>query len=139
MKKSKIRVLAVLVAGIMMFSAVPVSAAELSTPEKEIETEETQTTSGSFTKKLDYGSIHVKITCTYTASWDEGIAGWINSAGFSWSDAYNGNTVCSCETSGTSWTSGSSAYQKYLIDGSLYKVVLTIDEWGDVTLSMVAG
>lgn len=134
----KIKSLAVLIVGIMLFSAMPVSAAELSTPETEIETEETQSSSSYIVKTLTYNGVTAVVGCNYTVSWDEGYAGWVNNASFICNYAVINKTEYTPTVYGTAVFSGSSAYQRYKINGSLYKFVLTVDEWGDVTLSMGA-
>lgn len=123
----------------MLAQAPVVYAAELDTPEVEINLEETQTNSSSITSLVTCGNAKVTASCIYTVSWDEGQAGWINSANFRCYYAKIDNNSYTPVVYGASWINGPTVYQKYTINGSLYTIFMTVDEWGDVTLGMFAG
>ncbi len=123
----------------MLIQTPTVYAEELNTPEEEIEIEETQINSSYITGLVTCGNAMATASCIYTVSWDEGYAGWINSATFRCYYAKVGNISYTPVEYGVSWINGPTAYQKYTINGSVYTVYMTVDEWGDVSLGMFAG
>lgn len=143
-KKFKTAIGAVLVSA-MMFSTNVFAAETINSMSEEIV--ETQTYTGNYSTNFslsyidDYNVSHRlagTATCRATISWDEGIAGWINSAQFDIPTVTSDGVAVSVRPSGSViGTDSSCAYQIFTINNSHQYVTvrLNCDAYGNASLS----
>lgn len=138
--KKLVRTIAMILLGTALFTTTAF-AAEVDTPTEQIQSLETQTIMDYIVETIKRpspkGEIVVVVKCDYTGQWEEGYYGWINNASFQISYATVGGTKYAAEPVDHLWTSGSSAYQKYTVNGVSFTMSVTMDEWGDASLGMV--
>lgn len=136
------KMIAMLLLGVLLCSTTAF-AAEVNTPVNEIERRETQTISDYIVEvkrcSSSQGVIIAAVGCSYSVSWEEGVAGWINNANFMMDSVHIGDTEYSAKPDGVSWRSGSSLYQRYKANGISILLSVTCDEWGNVSLGMIEG
>ncbi len=134
-------IISIIAAFVLLFNTPKAYALELDTPEDEIDLEETQSYSDYSTVLLHCGNMSAIVVYHYSLSWDEGIAGWFNSASLWMRHTYYNDVQCSFSISGSSWynSAHSTIFQKYLINGSLYTFSAHVDEWGNVSFAVTAG
>lgn len=139
--KKLAKTIAMVLLGTSLFATTAL-AAEVDTPEDEIQSMETQTVMGSKSEVLgspsSKGYVSVMVLCKYTGQWNEGYDSWINNASFNILKAEIGGKDCiaAVEPDGQLEMNGSGAYQKYNIGGVSITLSVTINEWGDVTLNI---
>ncbi len=134
------KTIAMVLLGTMLFS-MNAFAAEVDRPVDEAVLEETQSYNGSGQQGVQYkssaGMIRGTIKYSYTAEWEEGIAGWITDGNFYDISVSMDSTGCTVKKVGSPWRSGGSYYQLYTFNGAVIQLSLTCDEWGDVTMGFI--